>query len=206
MIKLSENASRAYELAKKIGCPLHTPRGLQYFVVGLPTDLRQRLSISGLDGRRVIAELERTELLKPVFGRKIVREIISTVKNSSVTRNQSVHEVVMLPDNEIEIMADTQDKKMEVKVPFSPLEIIRVAASNLTNQPQAKRIVKAAIGILEKNPPLLADEDFTQLITLRGKLEQLAIKESDLEAKIFLQAAIRFLTEFLKTKSPAASK
>ena len=204
MIELSDNAFKAYQLAKKIACLVQPRRELQHFVVGFPTELRQRLSIFGQDDRRAIKELERAELLKPVFGKKIVREIVTAVKNSSATRRQSVHEVVVLPDNEIEIVADDQDKKKtEVKVPFSPFEIIQVAASNLTNRPQAKRIINTAIAILEKNSPSLADEDFTQLITLRGKLEQLVIKESNVEAKIFLQAAIRFLKEFLKTKSPS---
>lgn len=200
MIKLSENAFRAYQLAKKIACPVML-RELRHFVVGLPTELRQRLSIFGQDARRAIKELERAELLKPVSGKKIVREIVSAVKSSFATRRQSVHEVVMVPDNEIEIAPDAQGKKKtEVKVPFSPLTIIQIAASNLNNRPQAKRIVNAAIAILEKNPPPSA-EDSTQLITLRGKLEQLAIKESDPEARIFLQAVIKFLKEILKTKS-----
>ncbi len=202
MIELSDNAFRAYQLAKRIACPW----GLRRFVVGFPNDLRQRLSIFGRDARRAIMELERAELLKPVSGKKIVREIVSAVKNSFATRRQSVHEVVMVPDNEIEIITDAQGKsKKEKREPFSPLTIIQVAASNLDNRPQAKRIVSAAIGILEKNP-LLQAEDSTKLITLRGKLEKLAIKENDANVKIALQAAIKFLKEILKTKPLAASQ
>lgn len=206
MIELTENAFRVYQLAKKIACPVQTPKGQQNFAVGLPSEALYRFSISDLTIRRAIAELEKAKLLRRVSGKRIAREIISTVKHSFATRHQAVHEVEMIPDAEIEIVSEVRAKgKKQSKVPFSPVDIVQVAASHLNNRPQAKKIVSAVIAILEKNSPPSA-EDSTQLITLRGQLAHLAIKESDSKAKIALQAVIKALRELLKTKSPAAGK